>query len=416
MNLAAFEGLLRQTMGLDAASIGSSAVERAVQARAAACRSENWHAYWELLSVTPSELQELIEAVVIPETWFFRDREAFAAMTRAAEESLGTNGGRDVRLLSLPCATGEEPYSMAMALVESGMPADRFHIDAVDISARSLARATGALYGKNSFRGEHLGFRDRYFIRETQGYRLADRIRRQVHFAQANLFDSSLMGDGIYDVVFCRNLLIYFDAPTQIRAINLLAGLLRQDGFLFVGPSETSLLVNFGFRSLKVALAFALKKGAPSATPKAAPGHVARSPKRATSTPASTPSVRPATSRSLGQPVLRTLPPAKTILADVHSLADQGHLAEAARHCEEYLRENGASAEALFLLGIIRDAAGSLREAADLYRKAVYLDPGHNLALSHLSLLLQRQGDAAGAKAVNDRLRRLNHRSVKHDA
>src|SRR5882757_9223554 len=165
MDYAPFEALLKQAMGLDAASIGASAIEHAVQA--------------------------LIETVVVPETWFFRDREAFAALARMAfEEWLRTRAEHMqhmqdtqdmMRLLSLPCSTGEEPYSMAMALLDAGFPANRSHIDAVDISARALAHARRAVYGRNSFRGDRLDFRERYFEATAQGLHLSDVVQQQVN-------------------------------------------------------------------------------------------------------------------------------------------------------------------------------------------------------------------------------------------
>src|SRR6266446_11000727 len=142
MVLAAFAHLLQQTMGLDAASIGASAIEHAVQERLSACKLKDTHAYWEHVCASETELQALIEAVVVPETWFFRDREAFAAMVRVVQEEwLQTHPEGGLRLLSLPCSTGEEPYTMAMALLDAGVPAHRFQVEAVDISARVLAHA-----------------------------------------------------------------------------------------------------------------------------------------------------------------------------------------------------------------------------------------------------------------------------------
>ncbi len=188
MVLADFENLLKETMGLDVASIGSSAIERAVEKRLLACELQETHAYWERVRVSEAELQELIEAVVVPETWFFRDREAFAALALTVyEDWLGAHPEDHLRLLSLPSSTGEEPYSMAMALLDAGFPANRFRVDAVDISARALARAGHAVYGKNSFRGNELGFRDRHFEATAHGYRLSDAVRRQVRFQQSNL-------------------------------------------------------------------------------------------------------------------------------------------------------------------------------------------------------------------------------------
>src|ERR1700674_835338 len=148
-----FENLLKRTIGLDAASIGSSAIKRAVQVRAAACNLKDPKAYWRFLCTSKAELQELVEAVIVPETWFFRDGEAFLAMARLAHEEWLPRHARALRLLSLPCSTGEEPYSMAMALLDGGFPVDRFRVDAVDVSTRALEHARHGIYGKNSFRG-----------------------------------------------------------------------------------------------------------------------------------------------------------------------------------------------------------------------------------------------------------------------
>ena len=160
MITAEFEDLLKRTMGLDAASIGASAIERAVQQRLAASGLPETGAYLERVRASPEELQELIEAVIVPETWFFRDREAFAALARLVyEEWLGAHATGVLRVLSLPCSTGEEPYSAAMALLDAGWPAERFRVDALDISAHALAAARRGVYGRNSFRGGGLDFR-----------------------------------------------------------------------------------------------------------------------------------------------------------------------------------------------------------------------------------------------------------------
>jgi chemotaxis protein methyltransferase WspC len=311
----------------------------------------------------------------------------------------------NLRLVSLPCSTGEEPYSMAMALIDAGFPIDRFSIDAVDISAKSLGHAAHGVYGKNSFRGADTSFRDRHFVQTPGGWSVNDAVRRTVRFRQGNLFDvESLLAADTYHAVFCRNVLIYFDPEAQGRAIALLARLLAKDGTLFVGPAETNLLLNRGFVSSKIPLAFAFRKGAvEKPVVKPAPARAA-------------PVVTP---RLVIPPVKRTAPvakpaPAKRIAAngadieDIRRLADQGRLDEAAARCAAYLKEAEPSPEAWHLYGLIRDAAGALGEAAGHYRKALYLDPQHQQSLIHLALLLERQGDKAGAKRINDRVLRLD--------
>ncbi len=166
-----------------------------------------------------------------------------------------------LRLLSLPCSTGEEAYSIAMALLDAGVPAGRFEVDAVDVSARALERARQAIYGKNSFRARELGFRDRHFKAVAKGHQLNEAVCRQVRFQSGNLTDDSLLpGLEIYDVIFCRNLLIYFDQASQRRAVKVLLRLLKTEGLLFVGPSETALMTGHDFASLKIPLAFAFRK------------------------------------------------------------------------------------------------------------------------------------------------------------
>ncbi len=417
MVLAAFAHLLQQTMGLDAASIGMSAIEHAVQERLSACKLKDAHAYWEHTCASETELQALIEAVVVPETWFFRDRETFAALVRVVqEERLQTHPEGVLRLLSVPCSTGEEPYTMAMALLDAGVPAHCFRIDAVDISTHLLTHARCAVYGKNAFRGNALGFRDRHFEPTPCGYHLANAVRQQVHFQQGNVFSTDFLpGTALYDVIFCRNMLIYFDDATQARAINVLTRLLKAQGWLCVGPSETGVLLRHDFISAKVPMAFALRKV--SAMPPAPKPITADPVKRLAGwgqitppTPALVPMrahlVRPT---AVLQPLPSTAPPAtlQVGLDEAIRCADQGHLAEAATLCKEHVRKHGPSAAAYHLMGLMCDATGNQSEADNYYRKALYLDPHHHEALIHLAVLLERQGNMAGAQVLRNRERRL---------
>jgi chemotaxis protein methyltransferase WspC len=403
MALTALEDLLRTSMGLSAASIGPAAIARAVHERLAVCRLADPHAYLVRVLASPAELQALIEAVVVPETWFFRDGQAFTAMARMArDEWLAAHAVGALTLLSLPCSTGEEPYSMAMALLDAGVPANRFRIDAVDISSRNLVRATLGVYGRNSFRCADLGFRDRHFDKVADGYRVKQPVRQHVRFHQGNLFAADLLpGPAVYDMVFCRNVLIYFDRPTQDRALVVLTRLLHPSGVLFVAPSETALPGTCGLRSTHEPLVFAFRK--PSATRPA--------PKRPVAQAVRPPPVKPAAPRAAAAPIPRAAPPVvsdpASDLAEITRLADQGHFVEAATRCEQHLARWGVSSTAFYLLGLVRDASGTHAEAAIYYRKALYLEPDHYDAQVHLALLLETQGDTAGARVVRDRSRRL---------
>lgn len=423
MVYAQIEDLLKRVTGLEAESVGHSAVKRAVQARAAACEIDV-HVYLQRLRTSDVELQALIDAVVVPETWFFRDSAAFAALTRMAHADwLSIDSRETLRLLSLPCSTGEEPYSMAMALLDAGFPAERLRIDAVDISTRALAQAKRGVYGKNSFRGAELGFRERYFDATAAGQLVRDSVRMMVDFQCANLFAVDFLPDvAVYDMIFCRNLLIYFGDATQTRAINVLQRLLKPEGVLFVGPAEAGLLLNRSFKSAKVPLAFAFRKPqavacAPQATCAPVSHRHASRPKLATA--AAVTRILPLSSavqiaaRHSAQAAAQPDPvPLESGLEQASGLADQGRLVEAAQCCEEHLRLQGPSVQAFHLMGLIHSALGNLAEASQHYRKALYLDQNHHDTLLHLGLLLERQGDAGGAQVLRGRLRRLDRKGV----
>ena len=402
MALARIAALLKERIGLDAESIGVTSVERAVRERLAARGLEDAQIYWQQLMASEEELQELIEAIVIPETWFFRDPEAFAALVRlVAKEWLPKHAEGTLRMLSLPCSTGEEPYSMAMALLGGGFPPQRFHIDAIDISIRAIARAERGIYGKNSFRAKDLGFRERYFELVEAGYRLIDGVRQRVRFRHGNLLaDGWLHGAHGYDVIFCRNVLIYFDRPVQDRAIEVLGRLLSPAGLLFVGPSETGLLLDHGFTSAGIPLAFAFRRAAPAVIPaRPVPG-----PRPRISAPTAKPEHRP---KSKETPEEKTVSAPAPWIEKARQLANQGNVAEALRCCEQNLAAQPASAEGFYLGGLLYEAAGQLHKAAEHYRKALYLDPRHREVLVHLAVALQKEGDERGAKRLFDRADRL---------
>jgi chemotaxis protein methyltransferase WspC len=408
------EAFLKARIGMDARSIGPGAFERALRERQAALQAHDVSAYWNLLHSHPGEFQALIEAVVVPETWFFRHREALLALGRFAAGRVFGDHAQQLRVLSLPCASGEEPYSIAMALLDAGIPPARFRIDALDISARALARARAGVYGSNAFRGAPLDFRDRYFKPCPGGYALDPRVRELVQPRLGNIVDPNLLaGEAPYDFVFCRNLLIYFDAEVQRRAVHTLARLTASDGMIFVGPAEASLLSAQGLQSAGVPLAFAFSKSPPaeartvppaphSAAPATAPTSMPPRPVALHARPV--PAMRkPLDAPRRPRPAAAEPPDA---LAGISALADRGELEAATAACEALIASQGPSADACCMLGVLHDAAGRTPGARDAYRRAIYLDPGHQEALYHLAALLESEGDHAGAARLRQRAQR----------
>jgi chemotaxis protein methyltransferase WspC len=414
------EQLLRQKLGLDADSIGSTLIQRTVRLRMKSLGLKNADEYVTLLQKSNPEWNELVESVVVTDTWFFRDEHPFASLARLViDEWLPNHPTGVLRLLSVPCSSGEEPYSLVMALRDAGLPLQRLHVDAVDVSLRALARARIAVYGRNSFRTRGLAFRDRYFRQTKEGYVLAPVIRQAVNFHRGNLLAPNFpAGKASYDIIFCRNLLIYFDPPTQRKALSKIAGLLNPTGVVFVGAAEQPLAIAYGFTSARLPMAFACRK--PAGALEIAPARERRLtklsrpllPPRSDTDGAtgSAPSVaaRPTCPRPADDGDERGV----ASLEPARRLADAGRLKEAAELCETFLRDQGPSAQAFYLLGLVLDAAGQ-SGALDYYRKALYLEPNHYEALMQMALWSQKCGNSARARTFRLRAQRAREANPK---
>lgn len=392
--------LLKAAIGLDVEVIGRGALANAVKRRQATSGIADLVIYAARLRASHDEVQALIDAVVVPETWFFRDREAFNAMT----ELLPRAKTRPLRLLSLPCATGEEPYSMAIALLAAGFAPDHFVIEAFDVSVTCLAQTSRAVYGENAFRGCDPGLRETFFEPAGGGHRPVEAVRRQVRFGLGNLLDPFLLeAHRPFDVVFCRNLLIYFDRPTQEEALGRIRDIMAAESLLFVAPSEQSLATSSGFASVRQPRSCGFRPSAGGRAPVtlSTASLAADSPEHARLTPhppiAPPPTTAQQPPRSVDRPIS---------LNDARRLADAGRLKEATQICEAALAADGPSAEPFCLLGLIHEAAGDQAAGIRYYRKALYLDRNHREALLHLSLVLRRMGDPGGL-VLEARLSRL---------
>ena len=208
MNTAAVEELLREAIGLDVSTIGRGVLERALR-RQFAARADEEPAEWaRRLRAEPELLRRVIEEMVVPETWFFRDGKAFEVLAGEAVKRRGR--GRPLRVLSLPCATGEEAWTIAITLREAGFAPGDFTVSGRDVSVAATSAARRGTYGKNSFRGGVGDWRARWLEPAGEGWRIGEALRAGVDFAEANIFASRGPGDP-FDFVFCRNLLIYFD-------------------------------------------------------------------------------------------------------------------------------------------------------------------------------------------------------------
>ena len=213
--------------------------------------------YYYFLRYKPEkerELSEVIDLLTTNETYFFREdyqlrtfAEEILPEIRARKEAAGD---RQLRIWSAGCSSGEEPYTLAMILLDLGWPDSwRVEIIGTDISQKVLQLARRGEYGETSFRNTEPEIRRRFFTESSGRYRVNDKVKNLVTISHLNLFDHSRVALlGRMDVVFCRNVIIYFDADGKRKVIDSFFQRLQHEGYLLLGHSESLINLSTAFQ------------------------------------------------------------------------------------------------------------------------------------------------------------------------
>jgi chemotaxis protein methyltransferase WspC len=396
--VSAIQHLLEERIGLAGHGINPENWDKILSHQMRITRIANFEAYYQLLLNQPNRLQDLIEEVIVPETWFFRDEEAYPYLLDYVKNQINTKERKKaaVRILCVPCSSGEEPYSIAMSFVEAELPEASYAIDGIDISKKALDKAEDALYTKNSFRNPPFEFQDRFFDynEHTQQFILDKSIRDQVNFIFGNALDGNFMiGLGRYDIILCRNLLIYLVPKAQEDLIGILRKMLVPEGLLIVGVSEVQLAKAIGAVTRDPQrtdiLTFPKK---PSEKTEDAAEDAGVHPIFLTS------SLSPVSLKKKVLPKQIKREELLGLLDEAKKLADRGLFDEAEKICLNCLIKHSDEAEAYFVLGMIEHARNNLENAEKNFSKSVYLNPNHYQSLIYLALLSEMRKDyQAGA-------------------
>lgn len=223
-------------------------VESRLQRRLAHLNLSSFSAYCDYV-MNPvgakEELVHMIDAVATNKTDFFREPVHFQFMEKEALPLFVNEGvSRTYRIWSSACSSGEEPYTAAMVMEEFGLRHKiDYKITATDISTKILDKASMAIYPERTITDVPPAMRKRYLLRskdqENPTVRITPQLRSKVQFKRLNLMDDVFDVDYNFDLIFCRNVLIYFDRTTQEQVVNKLLQHLRPGGFLFIGHSES---------------------------------------------------------------------------------------------------------------------------------------------------------------------------------
>lgn len=421
MSLEKFNAFIESKLGLSPEAIGPKIIAKAIDLHGFHSGCENRGEYLSRLQTSEATREGFISDVVVPETWFFRSRKSFDFMIRFVQsEWQPAHKHVPLRILSAPCSSGEEPYSAAMALIDAGFPEARVRIDGVDINAKLIEKAKRAIYGDASFRGQDLAFRARYFEPKGNDYALIPRIREAVHFMRGNMLSQPFPGrESEYDIIFCRNLLIYMSSNGKEATFKVIKRLLKKDGLLFLGHAERQIALEHGFIFIHRPGVFACRRDRRKTSREqhitSASGHRPRQRvfEKAVKKP------MPALPRNVKQPtavkdvmkrneMVTPAPNGEVLLFDrVQQLADEGSLPSACQLCQDFLNQNPTHIQGNFLMGLIYEALDEENRAEEFFNKTIYLDPTHHNALTHLAFILEQQGDADKAAHLRKRANRI---------
>lgn len=388
-----------------------------ISRRLEACGLVSCRDYLDLLerpNAGRTELDRLIADLTIGETYFFRHREQFDALrTAILPDCLDRNAGdRRLRVWSAGCASGAEPYSLAIMLerhFDNRLAGWSVDIVATDINHDFIERARKGICTSWEMRGLPSTLRDAHFEPHGHHWRIARPFHSRVRFLHHNLVNGDIPGPAhgldAFDVIICRNVLIYFTAEMARTVVRRLQSCLVDGGWLILGHAEATLASGQPLRttSFPGATAFQTVRGAPVPAPHHRPLPVP---------PRVTPVTRSGRPKAQPRPRVRTRKPVQPSpspevgregrsegcdLPRVRALADRAEWGDALAVCNRLLETDPMNAAAHLYRGLVLEGMGDGTAAEDALRKALYLDKDFVIARFHLGRIRQDQGKAKGA-------------------
>ncbi len=426
----------------------------------------DYNDYFKLLSHDESEFKELMNLVTINETSFFRFPAQFTAFRDVVIPEILDGRPKDAakqfRVWSAGCSTGEEPYTVGMTVLESALEGLGYRSDVVgtDVSTQALDRARAGIYPARAVANLQPSVVQRWFEPVNDGHRPVKRVRDVVSFHFHNLikepYPLALMSN--WDVIFCRNVTIYFRIESTKRVIDNFYEALNPGGYLFIGHSETLTSVSERFEPVEIDGVFLYRKplakrgfrfddiaakrrqerpvaprarrgdAEPSARPKRVPRVVEQPPVAAPPVPAASPKLDSAGVADLvarAHDLLEQAQPREALVLaeqalavqpenlDAHvvaafALADVGDVEGAAEQARAVLAVNPLAAPARYILGVIAQQSGDLERALAEYKKTIYIDRDFVLAHFAMANIQKQRGNKAEAcRSYENTLRAL---------
>ncbi|MDR7276249.1 protein-glutamate O-methyltransferase CheR [Catenuloplanes atrovinosus] len=375
--------------------------------------------YLDRLTADPerAELRALAEVVTINETYFFRNIEQFHALAEVAipDRMRARASVKALRLLSVGCSSGEEPYTLAAVTLER-VPSE-WHVSIVglDINRAVLRRAAAGRYGSWSLRETPASIRQRWFHARDGGVEVDQRLRARVQFVEHNVVndDPVLWAHQSYDVIFCRNMLMYLTDEVRRGTIARITRALAPGGYLFLGHTDSLGSRPEGLEVRHTHGTFYYRRTEQAM----APAPAVREPRIPPATPPTAPPLR-GYERALSLLREERFHEALTAVESVPApesrlprvlvlrgalLAHAGDTGRAAALCERLVAEDALNADAHYVIGVCHEGDASPAAAGRHHQLAAYLDPGFAMPRMRLGMLAKQAGDRQTAARELDR-------------
>ena len=402
---------LEKVIGLDIGSVGKNNIDNAIKSLMTELDITSVDLLESELTRSTAVQRKFFENIIVPETWFFRDDKPFEYLRKWIIDSKFLATKDVLNVLSVPCSTGEEPYSIAITLLESGIPPERISIDAIDLSEEAIIKAQKGEFGHSSFRNKSNNIQTSYFENiDNNKYKIKKDLRQMINFRQDNILHLWTIKPGKkYQVIFFRNLLIYLNKDAREKTLRKIRDLMKEDSVLFTGHTETSYFMQNGFRTVKYPHSFALKLAGQKPDPVI---------DKKTSGESKLISANVNQKRNKSNGIIKEVQKDEHAekdkkenvikLSEIKEYADKGDFHKAMKYCKSFIENNKTDPDGYYYLGLIYEATGKINEAIDLYNKSLYLKPAHQDALLHLGLLYENIGNMKEAQKLKERLKRLN--------
>ncbi|HET7542849.1 MAG TPA: CheR family methyltransferase [Polyangiaceae bacterium] len=423
--------LLERMLGFRPEPTRADDVTRALAERLAARGCKDASAYGRVLDdlrLRAEETRIIADRLTVNETYFLRESAGLRVLVERLIPELLARGSSPVRVLSVGCSTGEEPYGLGLLLHEAGIGRGQVEIRGIDVSPNAIASARRAQYSEWALRNVPAALRARYFERERKGYRLLPELRERVRFELGNVVDEdgAFWDSAEFDVILCRNLLIYLGTEAIEFTISRFARALAPGGTLFLGHAETSLAgPRFSVEEADGAFYFRLRKHPAGPSRRVRPSFDADQAAQALLEPIGRAGSR-VQELAARLSVAGERPPSERVeeLGDVLELIQQerfddalqrveasqlderserallravlltnlGRTTEASQLAQARLARLPSCPFAHYLLGVCHETACEHDEARRLYARSAELDPGFAMPRLRAGMLARRAG------------------------